>query len=76
MRAKVEEIVKTKAIPGFLEGAKGFGTQKGGWSVSYVAGKFGNDILARDIINYGGLWGNVASEALYFIGQTDSQKRH
>ncbi len=74
-RAKVEEIVETKAIPGFLEGAKGFGTQKGGWSVSYVAGKFGNDILARDIINYGGLWGNVASEALYFIGQTDSQKQ-
>lgn len=74
-RSKVEEIVKAKAIPGFLEGAKGFGTQKGGWSVTYVVGKFGDDILARDIIDYGGLWANVASEAIYFIGLTDSQKR-
>lgn len=72
-REKVEAVIKAKAIPGFLQGAKGFGTQKGGWSVSYVAGNFGNDIMARDIINYGGLWGNVSSEALYFVGLTDSQ---
>lgn len=74
-RAKVEEIVRTKAIPAFFELAKGFGTQKGGWSVAYVVGKFGNDIQARDVINYGGLWANEISEAIYFIGQTDDQKR-
>lgn len=74
-RARVEEIVKSKAIPAFFELAKGFGTQKGGWSVAYVVGKFGNDIQARDIINYGGLWANEISEAIYFIGQTDDQKR-
>jgi hypothetical protein len=72
---RVEAIVAQKAIPAFLEGAKGFGTQKGGWSVSYVAGKFGNDIMARDIINYGGLWANVISEAIYFVGLTDSDKQ-
>ncbi|OUL63936.1 DUF1214 domain-containing protein [Flavobacterium sp. AJR] len=72
-KARVDEIIKTKAIPGFLEGAKGFGTQKGGWSVSYVAGNFGNDILARDIINYGGLWANRKEEAVYFIGLIDSK---
>lgn len=70
----VDDVVKTKAIPAFLAGAKGFGTQKGGWSVSYVAGKFGDDIMARDIINYGGLWANQIQEAIYFVGLTDSNK--
>ncbi|MCV9927950.1 DUF1214 domain-containing protein [Flavobacterium sp. LS1R49] len=73
-KSHIDEVVKTKAIPAFLAGAKGFGTQKGGWSVSYVAGKFGDDIMARDIINYGGLWANVIQEAIYFIGLTDSNK--
>ncbi|WP_436489501.1 DUF1214 domain-containing protein [Chitinophaga sp. ARDCPP14] len=73
--AHVEEVVQKQAIPAFMEGAKGFGTQKGGWSVSYVAGKFGNDIMARDIINYGGLWANVITEAIYFVGLTDSGKQ-
>jgi len=73
-KAHIDEVVKTKAIPAFLAGAKGFGIQKGGWSVSYVAGKFGDDIMARDIINYGGLWANQIQEAIYFIGLTDSNK--
>lgn len=30
---------------------------------------FENDILARAIINYGGIWANSIQEALYFIGQ-------
>jgi len=74
-KAHVDEVVKTQAIPGFLAGAKGFGTQKGGWSVSYAAGNFGDDILARDIINYGGLWANRKEEAVYFIGLIDSKNQ-
>ncbi|WP_083572189.1 DUF1214 domain-containing protein [Flavobacterium johnsoniae] len=74
-KARIDEIVETKAIPGFLAGAKGFGTQKGGWSVSYATGNFGDDILARDIINYGGLWANKIDEAIYFIGLIDSNKQ-
>jgi hypothetical protein len=71
----VDSIVNHKALPGFLAGAKGFGTQKGGWSVSYVAGNFGNDMMARDIINYGGLWANTISEAIYFVGLQDDEKQ-
>ncbi len=74
-KAHVDEVVKTQAIPAFLAGAKGFGTQKGGWSVSYAAGNFGDDILARDIINYGGLWANRKEEAVYFIGLIDSKNQ-
>lgn len=74
-KTHVEEIVTSKGIPAFLAGAKGFGTQKGGWSVSYAAGNFGDDILARDIINYGGLWANRIEEAIYFVGLTDGNKQ-
>ncbi len=74
-KARVDEVATTKAIPAFLAGAKGFGTQKGGWSVSYKAGKFGDDMMARDIVDYGGLWANAISEAIYFIGLTDSDHK-
>ncbi|MFM0739190.1 DUF1214 domain-containing protein [Paraburkholderia xenovorans] len=74
-RKRVSDVVNAKAIPGFLQHAKGFGTQKDGWSVTYVAGKFGNDYVARDIVNYGGLWANVISEAIYFVGLNDSDKQ-
>jgi hypothetical protein len=73
-KAKVNSIVTGQAIPAFLAGAKGFGTQKGGWSVTYKAGRFGDDVMARDIVNYGGLWANEISEAIYFVGLTDSDK--
>lgn len=74
-KAEVRDLIVKEAIPYFTNGAKGFGTQKGGWSVTYVAGAFENDILARAIINYGGIWANSIQEALYFIGQkgTDNE---
>ena len=31
--------------------------------------------MARDIVNYGGLWANEITEAIYFIGLTDSDKQ-
>lgn len=74
-RKRVNDVVKAKAIPAFLANAKGFGTQRDGWSVTYVAGNFGNDYVARDIVNYGGLWANVISEAIYFVGLSDSDKQ-
>lgn len=74
-KTRVDSIVTGQAIPAFLAGAKGFGTQKGGWSVTYKAGKFGDDMMARDIVDYGGLWANEITEAIYFVGLTDSDKQ-
>ncbi|MCP1224220.1 DUF1214 domain-containing protein [Sebaldella sp. S0638] len=65
----VSDIVDTKIIPEFLEMTKkGSGSEKNGWIVSYVMGNFGDDYIARDIVNYAGLWGNTAKEAIYFVG--------
>jgi hypothetical protein len=75
-KARIDDLVQTKAIPEFLGySKKGFGTQKDGWSVTYATGKFGDDIVARDIINYGGLWANTIDEAIYFIGLIDSNNQ-
>lgn len=68
----VGEVIRTQAIPAFLAGTKGFGTQRNGWSVAFAAGRFGNDILARDIVDYGGLWANTVDEAIYYVGQLGS----
>ena len=73
--AAVDEIIATKAWPAFLAGTKGFGTQRNGWSVAFAAGRFGDDILARDIVNYGGLWANVIEEAIYYVGQLGSDEQ-
>jgi hypothetical protein len=65
----VSNIVNTKVVPEFLEMTKsGSGNEKNGWMVSYVMGNFGNDYIARDLVNYAGLWGNTAKEAIYFVG--------
>jgi len=73
-RDRAESVVKAKAIPEFLSKMKGFGKQQGGWSVAYAAGNFGDDFMARDIVNYGGLWANRVEEAIYFVGLTDDGK--
>ncbi|MET3568012.1 hypothetical protein ABIC47_003526 [Leifsonia sp. 563] len=70
--AAVDEVIRTKAWPAFLAGTKGFGTQRNGWSVAFAAGRFGNDVLARDIVDYGGLWANTVDEAIYDVGQLGS----
>lgn len=70
--ASVDRVIQTKAWPAFLAGTKGFGTQRNGWSVAFAAGRFGNDVLARDIVDYGGLWANTIDEAIYYVGQLGS----
>lgn len=70
--AAVDAVIRTKAWPAFLAGTKGFGTQRNGWSVAFAAGRFGNDVLARDIVDYGGLWANTVDEAIYYVGQLGS----
>lgn len=70
--ASVDRVIRTQAWPAFLAGTKGFGTQRNGWSVAFSAGRFGNDVLARDIVDYGGLWANTVDEAIYYVGQLGS----
>jgi hypothetical protein len=74
-KARVDAVVVNQAIPVVLAGAKGFGAEKGGWTVTYKAGKFGDDMMARDIVNFGELWANETNEAIDFVGLSDSTKQ-
>ncbi|MCO4294731.1 DUF1214 domain-containing protein [Solitalea sp. MAHUQ-68] len=68
----IDSVVLAKAIPVFLSSTKGFDIPNGGWSVSYAAGHFGNNVIARAITNYSDLWANQIKELIYFVGLTDS----
>ena len=72
----VENIIETKTIPEFLKKVSSFGTEKDGWVATYGAGNFGNDIILRDVVNYGGIWANTINEAIYFGGMRDVETNH
>ena len=49
-----------------------YGVEKDGWVATYGAGNFGDDIILRDSINFGGIWANTTNEAIYFGGTKDA----
>ena len=71
-RKRVSAILKTKSIPTFFDMTRRFGTQKGGWSVAYTAGDYGDHFDLRTIGNYVGIWANTAKEVIYFSGNKDA----
>ncbi len=72
-KSYVEGIIETKVIPEFINMTKeGTSGNKNGWIVSYTIGNFGNNFVDRDLVNFAGLWGNTAKEAIYFVGVEDS----
>ncbi len=71
-RKRVAAILKTKTIPAFFEMTRGFGTQKGGWSVAYTTGDYGDHFDLRTIGNYMAIWANPAKEVIHFSGNKDA----
>lgn len=71
-RKRITAILKTKSIPAFFEMTRGFGTQKGGWSVAYTAGDYGDHFDLRTIGNYLSIWANTVKEVIHFIGNKDA----
>ena len=71
-RKRIAAILKTKSIPAFFEMTRGFGTQKGGWSVAYTAGDYGDHFQLRTIGNYLNIWANTTKEVIYFSGNKDA----
>jgi hypothetical protein len=71
-RKRIAAILKTKSIPAFFEMTRGFGTQRGGWSVAYTAGDYGERFDLRTIGNYLSIWANTTKEVIYFSGNKDA----
>ena len=70
----IDRILKEKAFPQLIVNIKNFGVKRGGWSVigEEVKDGFKDDFWQRAIANYAGIWANASREAIYYMGQKDS----
>jgi len=73
-RAEVEEVIRQQAIPTLITYTmKEGGDNRFGWgSTRGEFGAFGEDNFLRAAVNFGGLWLNMPSEVIYYVGMTDT----
>ena len=72
-RARVDKVVRTVGFADFAKGGPpiGHGRIRNGWARPAVVGAYNIDYLARTLINYGGIWANIAPEVMYYRASTD-----
>ncbi|WP_262297714.1 DUF1214 domain-containing protein [Microvirga sesbaniae] len=72
-RARVDRAIRTVAFADFARAGPsiGHGTIRNGWARPAVVGAYNIDYLARILINYGGIWANIAPEVMYYRASTD-----
>lgn len=72
-RARVDKVVRELAHADFARAGPpiGHGTIRNGWARPATVGVYNIDYLARTLINYGGIWANVAPEVMYYRASTD-----
>lgn len=72
-RERVDKIVRSKAFSDFSQGGKiiGHGTVRNGWARPATVGVYNVDFLTRTLVNYGGIWANIAPEVMYYRAQED-----
>jgi hypothetical protein len=70
--AALDEFVRTTAFPRFLYRMTHLSEAREGWTSTGNRDRFGTDYVFRTAVNYGGIWWNSASEAIYFPLQADS----
>ena len=70
----IDKILKEKAFPQLINRIKNYGVKKGGWSAVGEEVRYGfkDDYWQRAIVDYFGLWANASSEAMYYVGEKDS----
>ena len=67
-RQRIDQVIKTKAIPDFNKAAPtlGDGTVRNGWVVPSTIGVYGSNWLLRTLVNDGGIWANSFEEVIYY----------
>ncbi|MCB1495831.1 MAG: DUF1254 domain-containing protein [Bauldia sp.] len=75
-RASIDGMLKDKVIPGFLDYALTKSVPYlNHWMVADRSGNYGADYRARTSANLLGIWANVPSEVIYFVGLRDSNDK-
>ncbi|MBY5591898.1 DUF1254 domain-containing protein [Rhizobium leguminosarum] len=72
-RARIGRIIRTRGMADFAKAGPpiGHGTIRNGWARPAVVGVYNTDYLARTLIDYGGIWANIAPEVMYYRASTD-----
>ena len=65
-RARIDDVIRKRAIPIFLAETRKPGTAKQGWIRPRAIGNYGSDYLMRSATNLIGIWANSPKEAVYF----------
>ena len=67
-RQRVDQVVRGKAFADIARALPTVGgsQMKNGWVLPSPTGTYGNNWLARTLINYGGIWANVPQEVIYY----------
>ncbi|WP_210246292.1 DUF1214 domain-containing protein [Aureimonas fodinaquatilis] len=72
-RERIDEIIRERAFADFAKAgaAIGHGTVSNGWARPATVGVYNIDYLTRTLINYGGIWANIAPEVMYYRASLD-----
>ena len=65
-KARVDEVIKTKAGPRFKERFEHLGRNGNGWTSPTGAGNYKDDYVLRTAIDLGGIWANNSGEVVYY----------
>jgi len=71
--AALDAFVRRTSFPHFLRLMTHLSEAQDGWTTTGDRDGFGDDVGFRSAVNFGGIWWNVASEAIYLPLQTDSR---
>ncbi|WP_439626712.1 DUF1254 domain-containing protein [Shinella sp.] len=66
-RARIDKVIRDRGFADFAKAGPpiGHGTVRNGWARPATVGVYNTDYLARTLINYGGIWANIAPEVMY-----------
>lgn len=70
-RARVENAIRSKAIPEFQASMATLGVSRNGWNRPPAVGNYGENYAARTLINFGGIWANNTGEVVYYKTDRD-----
>ena len=68
----VDAVIRQQAIPKFLQFVGSFGDITNGWSSTAAYPSFGADYWFRATANFGGIWWNSSTEAVYEMLHQDA----
>ncbi|WP_062227664.1 DUF1214 domain-containing protein [Aureimonas frigidaquae] len=77
-RQRIDGIIRERALSDFAKAGPpiGHGTVMNNWARPATIGVYDIDYLTRTLVNYGGIWANIAPEVVYYRASIDADGAH